>query len=50
MYYWYKSYFWINIWSASDFPKLAILTRRKGDFEGSGYLQHLPQNLGYTED
>ena len=36
--------------SAADFPNWLISTRRKGDFEGSGYQQHLPQNLGYTED
>ena len=27
-----------------------ISTRQKSDFEGSGYRQHLPQNLGCTED
>ena len=51
MYYWYKSeIFRINIRRQQTSQNWLISTRRKGDFEGSGCQQHLPQNLGCTED
>ena len=51
MYDWYKSSIsWIIIRSAVDFLKLANFDSTKGRFGGPGCQQHLPQNLGYTED